>query len=296
MVYQSVAAGVVSERLDIIRNHDTGKKARINMPNFLNNNNSTTDATTTTTTNTNNNNNNTDNMYEILHNYGDANNENNSSNNYSGSNSKSRKDKNKELCHRYNYNTMQYAGLASVIKNSESARCKRIKADIHNKGDIMKSVIQYNKNEKNKLNNYDCYFSDKGYAVTPKRILARHVNDDEIDKYFYTKYDVTDKSSGRTEIMVARKSGCSNVIVQNFSEFDAYATYKRKDRRKNRSESVVHTKMGIMAKHDPLESNRTSKAQSVYTVANRSDNIAPENYWLCPIADSERVKKHQIYK
>ncbi|VWU50513.1 subpellicular microtubule protein 2, putative [Hepatocystis sp. ex Piliocolobus tephrosceles] len=261
MVNCEYAAGVASERLDNIKDYDTGRKSKFHMVDFVNNNN----------------------IYDILHNYGTEN-KNNICNKKVG-----------KYDNKYNPNNMQYAGLPSFIQNSENEKSKRIKCDINGHNDNMKNVIQYNKIDDNNIDNSKYFFSDKGYTLTPKRILTRHVNDNEINKYFYTKYDVTDKSSGRTEIMVARKNGCSNVIVQNFTEFDAYATYKKRGSKKNRSESVVHTKMGLMAKDDKHINHKVSKAQSVFTNANRKDNIAPEKYWLCPINESKRNKTKRVY-
>ncbi|ANQ11162.1 Uncharacterized protein PCOAH_00053820 [Plasmodium coatneyi] len=188
-----------------------------------------------------------------------------------------------------------YAGLRSEIKNSINVRNRRIKSDLNiHGGEGVKDTIQHNAGEE-EMNNPKHFLSDKGYVLTPKRCLARHVDDSEIDKYFSTKYAVTDKSSGRTEIMVERKPGCSHIIVQNFSEFDAYATYKRQDERKKDRDSFVHTKMGIVPKDGTPTDDNKCKARAMFTEVHRSDNIAPENYWLCPTVDSERKKKKKNF-
>lgn len=202
-------AGLSSERLDHLKNLDIRKRSIFNGTNFSCGNN----------------------IYEILHNCPNE-----------------KKNIADECFLKYNRkhrsSDMNYAGLQSEIKNDIDIRNRRVKNDINNHGGILKDIIQNNVSD-TELNDSKCFFSDKGHVLTPKRALSRHVNDSEIDKYFSTKYAVTDKSSGRTEIMVERKPGCSNIIVQNFSEFDAYATYKKQDARKNRRDSFVHTKMVI---------------------------------------------------
>ncbi|GAB69131.1 hypothetical protein PCYB_145590 [Plasmodium cynomolgi strain B] len=96
--------------------------------------------------------------------------------------------------------------------------------------------------------------------------------------------------------MVERKPGCSNIIVQNFSEFDAYATYKRQDERKKGRDSFVHTKMGIVPKDGTPTDDKKCKASAMFTQVHRSDNIAPDKYWLCPTVDSEKKKKKFLPK
>ncbi|SCP03586.1 subpellicular microtubule protein 2, putative [Plasmodium malariae] len=252
-------AGLSSERLDCLRNLDIRKRSVYSGSTFSCANN----------------------IYEILHNCPSE----------EKKKKKNIKDENL-LGHDCIYppKNMNYAGLQSAIKNDIDIRNRRIKNDIHSHDGILKDIIQNNVKE-NELNSSKCFFSDKGYVLTPKKCLARHVDDSEIDKYFSTKYAVTDKSSGRTEIMVERKPGCSNIIVQNFSEFDAYATYKKQDARKNRRDSFVHTKMGIVPKDGSSISDKNCKARGMFTELHRSDNIAPDNYWLCPTIESEEKKK-----
>ncbi|CDU20820.1 hypothetical protein YYC_01620 [Plasmodium yoelii 17X] len=251
-------AGLSSERLDHLKNLDIRKRSVFNGNNFSCGNN----------------------IYEILHNCPNE-----------------KKHIADECFLKYNRkhrsNDMNYAGLQSEIKNDIDIRNRRVKHDINNHGGILKDIIQNNVSG-TELNDSKRFFSDKGHVLTPKRALSRHVNDSEIDKYFSTKYAVTDKSSGRTEIMVERKPGCSNIIVQNFSEFDAYATYKKQDARKNRRDSFVHTKMGIVPRDDASSTNKSSKAQAIFTDIHRSDNIAPDKYWLCPTVESENKNKLNI--
>ncbi|GAW83679.1 hypothetical protein, conserved [Plasmodium gonderi] len=254
----STYAGLSSERLACLRNLDIRRKHVYNGSNFSYGNN----------------------IYEILH-------------NSCTEELKNEKDPNWHIQNDNKYvpKNMNYAGLQSEIKNSINVRNRRIKNDLNNHGgESIKDTIQHNVKE-GELNNPKHFLSDKGYVLTPKRCLARHVYDSEIDKYFSTKYAVTDKSSGRTEIMVERKPGCSNIIVQNFSEFDAYATYKKQDERKKKGrDSFVHTKMGIVPKDGSPQDDKQSKAHALFSDVHRSDNIAPENYWLCPTIDSEKKK------
>ncbi|CRH02730.1 subpellicular microtubule protein 2, putative [Plasmodium relictum] len=248
-------AGLSSERLDCLRNLDIRKRSVYNGSNFSYGNN----------------------IYEILHNCSDE--------------QKGRKDG--VFCpYDYKYPQMNksFAGLESEIINDITVRNRRVKNDMNYRNDIIKDIIQNNA-EKNEMSNSKYFFSDKGYALTPKRCLARHIDDSEISKYFSTKYTVTDKSSGRTEIMVERKPGCSNIIVQNFSEFDAYGTYKNHDERKNRKDSFIHTKMGIVPKDGFNIKDKKCRAQAIFTEALRYDNIAPDNYWMCPTIESEKKKK-----
>ncbi|SBT49788.1 subpellicular microtubule protein 2, putative (SPM2) [Plasmodium ovale wallikeri] len=251
-------AGLSSERLDSLRNLDIRKKSVFNGSQFSCGNG----------------------IYEILHNC--------------PSEKKKTEDEKIKRNSKHPVRSMHYAGLQSDIKNDIDLRNRRIKSDINNHGDILKDIIQNNVNEEMELNGSKYFLSDKGFVLTPKRSLARHVDDSEIQKYFSTKYAVTDKISGRTEIMVERKPGCSNIIVQNFSEFDAYATYRRQDARKSKRDSFVHTKMvklGIVPKDGSPTGNKNCKAQAIFTDVHRSDNIAPDNYWLCPTVESENKKR-----
>ncbi|CRG96940.1 subpellicular microtubule protein 2, putative [Plasmodium gallinaceum] len=246
-------AGLSSERLDFLRNLDIRKRSVYNGSTFSYGNN----------------------IYEILHNCSDD--------------QKSKKDG--VFCpydYKYPQKNRSFAGLESEIINDINMRNRRVKNDMNYRNDILKDIIQNNV-EENEMNNSKYFFSDKGYALTPKRYLARHIDDSEISKYFSTKYAVTDKASGRTEIMVERKPGCSNIIVQNFSEFDAYVTFKKQGDKKNQEDSFVHTKMGIVPKNGLK--NKKCKAQAIFTEALRYDNIAPDNYWMCPTIESEKKKK-----
>ncbi|KEG03976.1 subpellicular microtubule protein 2, putative [Plasmodium vinckei vinckei] len=251
-------AGLSSERLDYLKNFDVRKRSAFNGNSFSYGNN----------------------IYGILHNC-----PNEKKNIADGCFLKY------GLKHRNS--DMNYAGLQSEIKNDIDVRNRRVKNDTNHHGELLKDIIQNNVSDA-ELNDSKCFFSDKGHVLTPKRALSRHVNDSEIDKYFSTKYAVTDKSSGRTEIMVERKPGCSNIIVQNFSEFDAYATYKKQDARKNRRDSFVHTKMGIVPRDDAPTTDKSSKAPAIFTDIHRSDNIAPDKYWLCPTVESEKKNNLNI--
>ncbi|SOS79857.1 subpellicular microtubule protein 2, putative [Plasmodium sp. gorilla clade G1] len=249
-------AGLSSERLDCLRNLDIRKRSIYKGSTFSYGNN----------------------IYDILHNYSDKQKEN--------------KSDGVSVAHDYKdfQRNIKFAGLESEIKNDINIRNRRVKNDMNYRNDNLKDILQNNMNEQN-INNSKYFLSDKGYVLTPKRCLARHVDDSEINKYFSTKYAVTDSSTGRTEIMVERKPGCSNIIVQNFSEFDAYGTYKKKDERINRRDSFVHTKMGIVPRDGSCIDNNKCKAQATFTHIHRRDNIAPDNYWLCPTIESDKKNK-----
>lgn len=186
------------------------------------------------------------------------------------------------------------AGLQSDIINDANMKYRRSKYGAQSTDEI-KNIIQNSyssnrcdsNNKSSESDSSNIYLSGRGHILGPKRCLTRHIDDTEIGKYFSTKYAVTDKNTGRTEIMVERKAGSSNIIVQNFSAFDAYATFREENKKKAHPDSFVHTKMGIIPKEGAEQTMRRNKSHAMFTDRLRKDNIAPENYWLCPTVESE---------
>lgn len=259
-------AGLSTQRLDHIKNYDARKKNKCNKSNYGYNDNR---------------------LYDILHQVPESVEENDNGNGRTSGNNEFYDDQYKR--------DNRIAGLESEMINNTNLRNRRNKYGTNYVGSEIKDILQNNFTENN--NNDDTFsVSAKGNSTCsgnkalPKKCLTKHIDDTEIGKYFSTKYAVTDKTTGRTEIMVQRKPGSSNVIVQNFSAFDAYATFREENKRDEHPDSVIHTKMGIVPKEGLEQVERRNKSYAAFTDQNRRDNIAPNNYWLCPTVDSEQKR------
>lgn len=265
-------AGLTTERLDYLKNYEIKKKPYYNGSNYTYSSNRLHDV-----------------LYQCPSNSGDDN-----TNNTLVSDLSSQ-------YHDNNCSTISEgtAGLKSEVVNAINMRNRRSKCNPKYAHDDIKDIIQNTYSDNTVYNNShsgyansstDIFLSEKGHLLGPKKCLTRHIDDTEIGKYFSTKYAVTDKNTGRTEIMVQRKPGSANVIVQNFSAFDAYATFREENKRKEHPDSFVHTKMGIIPKEGAEQTIRRNKCHAMFTDRLRKDNIAPDNYWLCPTAESEQKK------
>lgn len=264
----SQCAGLTTERLDFLKNYEIKKKPYYNGSNYTYSSNR---------------------LHNILHHCSDSCEHSNSSGDLT---LKGECSDISTLKNSSSYN--KAAGLQSDVINDANMKYRRSKYDAQYTNEI-KNIIQNNysrahvdPNDKSHgSDSNNIYLSDRGHILGPKRCLTRHIDDTEIGKYFSTKYAVTDKNTGRTEIMVQRKAGSSNIIVQNFSAFDAYATFREENKKKTHPDSFVHTKMGIIPKEGAEQIMRRNKSHALFTDRLRKDNIAPENYWLCPTVESE---------
>lgn len=249
-------AGVSTKRLDMLKNFDLTKKPYYNESKYTYNGGG---------------------LYEIIHNCAD------------------KKEKGDETYESFqnSKSDKKVAGLESEIINDINVgnrRSSHIMPSYRHDNQI-KDILQNNVEPHTGNDRFSYLLSDRGNVLGPKKCLTKHIDDSEIGKYFSTKYAVTDKNSGRTEIMVQRKAGCSNVIVQNFSAFDAYATFRNENKRKERPDSVTHTTMGIVPKPGYELTEKRNKGIAVFSNALRTDHIAPSKYWMCPTAESEHKRR-----
>lgn len=273
----SQCAGLTTQRLDYLKNYEIKKKTYYNGSNYTYSSNR---------------------LQDILHHCPSSCEEHDHNTNGNGSEANpqyTQEDSSKGL--------QPSAGVRSDVINEMNVSYRRSKCSANVSNEI-KNIIQNTYSDNNNVNDNNgknvngmknLCFSEKGHALGPKRCLTRHIDDTEIGKYFSTKYAVTNNATGRTEIMVERKAGSSNVIVQNFSAFDAYATFREENKKKERPDSFVHSAMGIIPKEGAEQTIRRNKSHATFSDRYRRDNIAPDNHWLCPTVESEQRKNNEKY-
>lgn len=187
--------------------------------------------------------------------------------------------------------TDEYAGLTSKTYNERftTANGKKYNFPHSNRSSRMASILQGIEIDKSEANAIGKNFDSIGLST--KKRLKQYFRTDELNNAFCTKFQVTDKKTGRTEIMTARRPGNSAVEV-NIANFDSYKA--RRERVSSTAKYIDRIEQGIMGftprcgEEKLHESCINIGACSPYM---REGHIGAYKNWISPL---ENVKQPNI--
>ncbi|PHJ22677.1 microtubule associated protein spm2 [Cystoisospora suis] len=133
------------------------------------------------------------------------------------------------------------------------------------------------------------------------RNLQTYCDSNELNKAFRTKMEVVDKTTGRTEIMTARRPGSAAAVV-SLSDFDAYGV--RKDRTVSayrQMDSIENTALGLMPREGTESMYRTSVTRTAHGMRCQRGQLRCQDSWLAPAEDAPTMrhlgesKRHSVF-
>ncbi|EPT31009.1 microtubule associated protein SPM2 [Toxoplasma gondii TgCatPRC2] len=122
------------------------------------------------------------------------------------------------------------------------------------------------------------------------RSLQRHYGPDELHKAFYTKFEVVDKTTGRTEIMTARRPGSAAAII-SLCNFDAYSTRSHKATSAQKQVSNIEsTPLGLVPRKGAELPHKPSFTQTAASVCMKRSQLRCQDSWLTPSSDAPTIR------
>nr|CEL65563.1 TPA: microtubule associated protein SPM2 [Neospora caninum Liverpool] len=123
------------------------------------------------------------------------------------------------------------------------------------------------------------------------RSLQRYYGPEELHKAFCTKFEVVDKTSGRTEIMTARRPGSAAAVV-SLCDFDAYIPRPHKYTScQKQISNIENTPLGLMPRKGAEAPHKPYFTQTAADICKKQSQLRCQDSWLAP-GDGARTMRH----